>query len=114
MPESEHVRRAKERARNHTSANGRPSSRKASGSEGPGDPEPWDQPVPLCEVPEVESPPLDVLPESLVRPAQELAWAMNTPVDFAVAPILGMAGGAIGNSRRLAVTRSHSQSACLF
>ena len=45
---------------------------------------------------------------------EEISWAVNCPPDFAAIPLLALAGGAIGNTRRLAITKTHTQSACLF
>lgn len=74
----------------------------------------WEPPIPLNEVPPPEPFPLEVLPAGLREFVEEAAWALNCPSDFAAVPLLGLAGGAIGNTRRLAITRTHTQSACLF
>ena len=44
----------------------------------------------------------------------EMAWSMNIPADFVGMAILTLAGAAIANSRHLAITRSHHQSASLY
>ncbi len=85
-----------------------------SESKGRVDPQPWEDPIPLAQTPEVPSAPLHTLPDLLRPIADEGAWALNCPADFFLVPMLALAGGAIGNSRHLAVTRTHTQSACLF
>src|SRR5205814_1833378 len=55
-----------------------------------------------------------VLPDALWAFVTEAAAALNCPPDYVAVPMLAMAGGAIANSRRLAITRSHTQSACLY
>jgi hypothetical protein len=74
----------------------------------------WPEPVPLGEVPEVPQFPLDVFPCPMRRLAQELAWAINCPVDFVGVPMLVLTGGALANSRHLRITRTHIQAPCLF
>jgi DNA polymerase-1 len=74
----------------------------------------WPDPVPLGEVPEAPSFPVDVLPAPLARLVEEIAWAANVPPDMAAVPLITLAGGALANSRRLAITNSHFQSASLF
>jgi hypothetical protein len=76
--------------------------------------QPWQPPIPLNTIPEAESFPLWTLPESLQRFVTEAAGALNCPQDFVAVPMLALAGGAIGNTRRVAITRSHQQGACLF
>src|SRR5262249_40108540 len=76
--------------------------------------EPWQEPVPLSETPEAAAFPITVLPGYCLRYVEEVAWALNCPIDFVAVPLLAIAGGAIGNSRRLAITQPHHQSACLF
>lgn len=77
--------------------------------------QPWEgPPIPLSEVPDPAPFPLDVFPPALRRYVEEQAWALSCPPDFVAVPMLGTAGGCIGNSRRLSVTRTHLQSACLF
>jgi hypothetical protein len=80
----------------------------------PAGPEPWDDPLPLGEVPEVGPFPLDVLPEPARGLVQEIAWAMNCAPDLAAVALLALASGAIANSRHLAVTRTHIVSPCLY
>jgi hypothetical protein len=58
--------------------------------------------------------PVDVFPEDHQRYIREGAAAMNCPPDFFGVPMLVVAGGAIGNSFRLAVTNTHHQSAALY
>ncbi len=44
----------------------------------------------------------------------EAAWAFNCPPDFVGVPLLTLAGGGIGNSRHLAITRTHTQAPCVY
>jgi hypothetical protein len=78
------------------------------------DPPPWEQPIPLSDLPGVEPFPLAVLPAPLQGFVVEVARALNCPVDLVAVPLLGMASGAIGNSRHISITRSHHQPANLF
>jgi hypothetical protein len=75
---------------------------------------PWPNLIPLSEIPEVPNFPVEVLPVALRSLVEEIAWAANLPVDMAAVPLLVMAGGALANSRHLAITSTHIQSACLF
>ena len=86
----------------------------APATAGPPAAEAWIDPVPLNVPPVAVQFPLDVLPAAIRRYVEEVAWACNAPADFAAVPLLAVAGGAIGNSRRLAITRSHRQTACLW
>jgi hypothetical protein len=83
-------------------------------SESASPPPDWEQPIPLSHLPGVEAFPLEVLPEGLRRFVVEVARALNCPVDLVAVPLLGMAGGAIGNSRYISITRTHRQPANLF
>jgi hypothetical protein len=76
--------------------------------------EPWPDLLPLGEPPSAPDFPVDVLPGYAADMARETSWAMNVPVDLAAVPLLVLAGGAIANSRRLAITVSHTQSGCLY
>jgi hypothetical protein len=78
-------------------------------------PEPKEAPVLLAEPDKPVPPfPLEVLPEKLMDYAAELAAANNVPTDYTGCMVLGVAGGAIGNRRRLQIKPGHTQSACLF
>jgi DNA polymerase-1 len=77
-------------------------------------PPPWSDPVPLGDVPDVPAFPVAVLPERLRRLVEETAWAMNCPLGFVAAPLLTLAGGALANSRHLAITRTHVQPPLLY
>jgi hypothetical protein len=77
-------------------------------------PQGWEEPLPLSALPEATAFPLSVLPEDLKAFVEEAAWALNCPVDFVAVPLLALAGGAIGNARRLAITDSHDQGAAIF
>jgi hypothetical protein len=74
----------------------------------------WPDPVPLNRAPSAAAFPITVLPPTLIAFVEETAWSLNCPPDFVATPLLAVAGGAIGNSRRLCITESHRQSACLF
>jgi hypothetical protein len=74
----------------------------------------WGEFIPLGDAPPAEPFPLEVLPVPLRQFVEEAAWAVNCPPDFVAVPMLVMAGAAIGNSRRLAITRSHVQGAALY
>src|SRR5262249_9248154 len=45
---------------------------------------------------------------------EQVSRALNCQPDFAAVPLLALAGGAIGNTRRLRITASHDQGAVLF
>jgi hypothetical protein len=66
-------------------------------------PEPWEPPIPLSELPAAEPFPVDVLPPDLLRLCEQIGWAVHCPVDYVAVPMLALAGGAAGNSRRLRV-----------
>jgi hypothetical protein len=85
----------------------------ASGDARPGG-RAWEPPVRLGEAPEVPAFPADVLPAPLARLVAEVTWAMNCPTDYAGVPLLALAGGAIANSRHLAITATHRQAPALF
>src|SRR5262249_33266474 len=74
----------------------------------------WPQPLPLGVIPAAAPFPLEVVPKQILRLVKEIARACNCPVDFAGVPLLAMAGAAVGNSLRLAITKSHKQSASLY
>jgi hypothetical protein len=80
----------------------------------PPEPERWDPPIPLEEAVSAAPFPLEVFPSGLQRFIEECAWSLNVPPDFIAVPMLVTAGAAIGNSRRLLITRTHSQGAVLF
>jgi hypothetical protein len=74
----------------------------------------WGEWVPLGALPAAEPFPAIVLPTRLREYVEEIARAVNVPLDFVGVPLLTMAGAAIGNSRRLAITDSHTQGAIVF
>jgi hypothetical protein len=76
--------------------------------------DPWEDPVPLSELPDVAAFPVEVLPQALQELVGECAAAMNVPPDFVALPVLTLGGGAIGNARHVAITASHVQAPCLF
>jgi hypothetical protein len=71
-------------------------------------------PTPLERSPAVPAFPVELLPTTLADYVRELADALACPVDFVGVPMLALAGAALGNAWRLAVTDSHMQSAALF
>jgi hypothetical protein len=85
-----------------------------NGPDKPPEPERWDPPIPLEEAVPAAPFPLEVFPSGLQRFIEECAWSLNVPPDFIAVPMLVTAGAAIGNSRRLLITRTHSQGAVLF
>jgi hypothetical protein len=74
----------------------------------------WPDPIPLGETPNVPGFPVEVLPGPMRGLVEEIAWAMNCPTDFAAVPLLTIAGGALGNSRHLAIARTHTQPPLLY
>jgi hypothetical protein len=79
-----------------------------------GPPPDWQPPLPLSTTPPVAPFPLDTLPAPLRAFAQEASGVLACPVDFVAVPLLAVAGGCVGNARRLAIHDAHTQSACLF
>jgi hypothetical protein len=80
------------------------------------DPEckPWQPPIPLNEVPDVEPFPFDVLPEQLAAFVQEAARALNCPPDYVAVPMLALAGAGIGTTRALQVKRGWQERPCQY
>ena len=74
----------------------------------------WKPPTPLSEPPAAPPPPVEVLPPALQELVWEVSLAMNCPADFILTAVLAMAGGAIGNSRHLSITRTHHQTPCIY
>lgn len=88
----------------------------SSGEAPPADPAPrepplssWPVPIPLGTTPSVPEFPIQVFPGPIAKLVEESAWAMNCPMDFVGVPILTLAGGAMGNSRHVAITPTHTQ-----
>src|SRR5262249_12378366 len=75
---------------------------------------PWPDPIPLSEVPDAPPFPTHLLPAPLQRLVKEIAWAANVAEDMVAVPMLAIAGGALANSRPLAIPRTHIQTPCLF
>jgi hypothetical protein len=75
---------------------------------------PWEEVLPVYSVYPATPFPVNVFPEDHQRYIREGAAAMNCPPDFFGVPMLVVAGGAIGNSFRLAVTNNHHQSSALY
>jgi hypothetical protein len=79
-----------------------------------GDPEPWEPPVSLTEMPEAAAFPLDVLPAPLARFIGAVAAATHGPPDYAAVPLLTVAGAAIGASRTLELKPGWRERPCLY
>jgi hypothetical protein len=71
-------------------------------------------PIPVGTIPVAPTFPTEVFPKSIECLVDEITWAMNCPPDFAGIPILTLSGGAIGNSRHVRITESHTQPPLLF
>jgi hypothetical protein len=80
----------------------------------PPKPEPWDDPIPLGDGPEVQPFPFDALPPPASQLVKEISWAMNCAPDLAGVALLALASGAIANSRHLGITDTHIVSGCLY
>lgn len=79
-------------------------------SEHPG----WERPILRDTLPPVPPFPLDIFPAILRDLPVYGGKALNCPPDHFALPMLAIAGGCIGNSRWASITRTHSQSACLY
>ncbi len=73
-------------------------------------------PIPLFNLNAVPAAPfpLKVLPGVMREYVEQSALSTNTPPDFTAVHLVGLAGGAIGNSRRLQITDSYHESACVW
>jgi len=78
------------------------------------EPEPWETPVPLTELPAVPGFPVDVFPPMVRTFVRELGAATDSPADAAAAMLLAFVGGAIGNSRWIQVKPGFEQPPLLF
>jgi hypothetical protein len=85
-----------------------------AGATGQPDPPAWPDPIPLGDLPDVPAFPVDALPGQIADLVEEIAWAKNCPPDFGGVTVLALAGGALANSRHLAITKSHTQSSLLY
>ncbi len=77
--------------------------------------DPWPDPIPLSAA--LTPPPafpLDVFPERIATFVQQVAKGVNAPVDYPAAFALGVAAGAIGATRRIEITPSWYERACLY
>jgi hypothetical protein len=74
----------------------------------------WQAPLPLTVLPPVASFPVEVFPGVLRRFAVEAAAAVGCPVDYVAAPMLALAGGAVGASRALGVKKNYVQRPLLY
>jgi hypothetical protein len=78
------------------------------------DPARWEQPIPLAETAEAGPFPLDVLPLTLARFAEDVALAKTCPPDYIAVPLLAVAGAAIGASRALEIKQGWRERPCLY
>jgi hypothetical protein len=78
------------------------------------EPEPWEPPVPLCELPTVLPFPTDVLPASLQKYVAGVQTALACPADFVGVPLLVLAGAAIGAGRVIEIKPGWRERPCLF
>lgn len=76
--------------------------------------EAWLPPLPLNETPQARPFPLDSLPKPFRRFAEEAAAAIPCPVDYVAAPLLALAGAAIGASRALEIKPGRTERPCLY
>ncbi len=108
--------RVREAGPSPTRADAAPGAGPSHGTASPdGSPPPeWQPPLPLSTTPPVAHFPLHALPAPLQAFAREAAGVLACPVDFLGVPLLAVAGGCVGNSRRVAIHDSHTQSAGLF
>lgn len=77
--------------------------------------EPWADPIPLSAA--VAPPPefpLDVFPEWVSEFVRQVAKGVNAPIDYPAVFALGVAAGAIGATRRIEITPSWYERACLY
>jgi Protein of unknown function (DUF3987) len=77
-------------------------------------PDAWKEPIPLNETQDAKPFPLDVLPSSLAAYVRDVAGAKNCPVDFAAAPLLAIAGAAIGARRALEIKPGWAERSLLY
>ena len=77
-------------------------------------PTPWPPPIPFNEIPPPVPMPLEVFPGPVRRLVDEIAWSVNCPPDWPATAVLAVAGGAIGNSRAIAIKRSWVEPALGF
>jgi Protein of unknown function (DUF3987)/Toprim domain len=74
----------------------------------------WQEPVHLNETLAAEPFPIDILPASLAEFVQDVAAAKNCPVDFVAAPLMAIAGGAIGARRALEIKPGWAERPLLY
>jgi hypothetical protein len=72
-------------------------------------PSTWELPLPLDQVPEAPTFPLNVFPERLKRFAESSAFSMNCPPDYVAVPMLVLAGASIGAARCLEIKPGWSE-----
>lgn len=94
----------------------RQEERQAEARAAPPQPPPpvWEAPLPLESGDSPLAFPLDVFPDGLQRFVSESCWATNLPPEFLGVPLLVAAGAMVGNSTRLSITHTYSESAALW
>ena len=80
----------------------------------PAAPEEGAPPIPLNTPPPPAPFPLALLPSALRAFVEESAASTNTEPDYTAAPLLALAGAAVGSSRALEILDSYHESACLW
>lgn len=119
----EYIRRARASARRQgTPGNGRPAfeERKAHAESNHQNARvhensaAWPSPIPLTDTPDVMMFPVDVFPGHLKTLIDEASVALNVPPDYLALPMIALAGAAIGNSRHIALTRTHTEPPALY
>lgn len=74
----------------------------------------WEEPAPLETCVGLERFPVDVFPVGLRQFVVEQAQALNVPTDYLGLMMLGVAGGAIGNTKRLRIKGGYTQSGAIY
>ena len=82
-----------------------------SSSPTPGD---WDEPLPISNEEGLLPFPVDVFPREVQTFINQTSWALNVPADYVGLMVLCVAGGAIGNTRRVIVKKSYQNSAAIY
>jgi hypothetical protein len=85
-----------------------------AGSTATGTDAPWEDPVPLSELPEAESFPLNVFPAQVKVFVEAVSYALACPNDFAATAVLALAGSAIGASRAVQIKEGWRERACIY
>lgn len=75
---------------------------------------PWPAPIPFDDLPAPAPYPIDVLHPSLQEFVIDGAPSLNVPIDFLAVAMLAVAGGAVGNIRRVHINDDWFESTCLY